>query len=43
MPFLLVSMRWATLNQSRSGLFVFSKMVPAMCETDNKAPRSRSA
>ena len=35
-PFLLVSIRWATLNQSRSGLLVFSKMVPAMTRTDSR-------
>ena len=32
MPFLLVSIRWITRNQSRRGLFVFSKMVPAITE-----------
>ena len=31
-PFLLVSIMWITRNHWRSGLFVFSKMVPAMWE-----------
>ena len=31
-PFLLVVIRCTTLNQSRSGLFVFSKIVPAITE-----------
>ena len=29
-PFLLVSIKWMTRNQSRRGLFVFSKIVPTM-------------
>ena len=32
MPFLLVSIKWMTRNQSRRGLLVFSKMVPAIWE-----------
>ena len=32
MPFLLVVIRCMTLNQSRSGLLVFSKIVPAITE-----------
>ena len=32
MPFLLVSIMWVTRNQSRNGLLVFSKIVPAMWE-----------
>ena len=32
MPFLLVSIRWMTRNQSRRGIFVFSKTVPTSTE-----------
>ena len=32
MPFLLVSIMCITRNHSRSGLFVFSKMVPTSTE-----------
>src|SRR3989442_140656 len=31
-PFLLASIKWMTLYQSRSGLFVFSKMVSTRIE-----------
>ena len=33
-PFLLTSIMWMTRNQSRSGLFVFSKIVPT--KTQNR-------